>query len=451
MPLICMNLGSLAAPYYHGGGLLPKDTSYRTRVVLTPANFSPKGYWGLRSLSITEVLSAFDWLNIYVQKMIDLKCSAPPIPAFLDLYLRPYVEDLATEDAALARKRSNLDISEVTGMKLVPRKDALLGPFQEADWMEASSYTALPRADSKADLREGNTQIRDSKLEIRSDEHLRNPDLDASAPSLAPETAQAKSGQGRDTNILDSSSQGGNSIETVGLPSVNQDCEKTRERNEQLSENNINLRREALLEEARLAQLEVSVPVNPDLDSLDHDPGSKESLEEIAREMRERKATKSKVDDAAVPEYLWESHLIEDGSPFGETVDVTLLRYFSKGLRSLMLCWWGGKVTLSFLAWLRIEHPVLKDIDEKYKCVERLRETGGETDGWPAIGTLKLAQMPFCEHLVVIGECGLMAPDLFTGDGSRNIRVPLEMVYRCILNQFLQNVVRPRETPRILP
>jgi hypothetical protein len=38
--------------------------------------------------------------------------------------------------------------------------------------------------------------------------------------------------------------------------------------------------------------------------------GTKEVLHEIAREKRERKATKA--DDAAVPEYLWEKHLLND-------------------------------------------------------------------------------------------------------------------------------------------
>jgi hypothetical protein len=49
--------------------------------------------------------------------------------------------------------------------------------------------------------------------------------------------------------------------------------------------------------------------------------------------------------------------------------------------------------------------------------VEMLGETGGETDGWSVIGTLKLAPMPFCERREVIGGCGSMALDLFTGDG----------------------------------
>eukprot|EP00978_Attheya_sp_CCMP212_P016744 scaffold44086_cov55-Attheya_sp.AAC.1 len=148
MPLICMNLGTLAAPYYHGGGLLPKDTGYRTRV-LTPAIFLPKGYWGLRRLSITEVLSAFDWPILYVQKMIDLKCSGcTPYSSLLCPRKvfgggRPYVEEVVvTEDAASSRKRSNLDSSDFTGMQLVPREDALSQPLQEAVWMEAEAIVA---------------------------------------------------------------------------------------------------------------------------------------------------------------------------------------------------------------------------------------------------------------------------------------------------------------------
>jgi hypothetical protein len=38
--------------------------------------------------------------------------------------------------------------------------------------------------------------------------------------------------------------------------------------------------------------------------------GTKEVLEKIGREKRERKATKA--DGALVPEYLWEEHLLHD-------------------------------------------------------------------------------------------------------------------------------------------
>eukprot|EP00978_Attheya_sp_CCMP212_P045651 scaffold354905_cov42-Attheya_sp.AAC.2 len=100
------------------------------------------------------------------------------------------------EAEAIVANHSATQVQALTGLSLDTKKTG----------------SALPRADSKEDPGERNTQIRDSKLEIRSDEHLSIPDLDASVLGLAPETVQAKIGLGRDTNIIDSCSQG------VGAP-----------------------------------------------------------------------------------------------------------------------------------------------------------------------------------------------------------------------------------------
>jgi hypothetical protein len=40
--------------------------------------------------------------------------------------------------------------------------------------------------------------------------------------------------------------------------------------------------------------------------------GTQDILNEVAREKQERKATKS--DDAEIPEYFWEEHLLQDGA-----------------------------------------------------------------------------------------------------------------------------------------
>jgi hypothetical protein len=59
-PLGCKNLGSFAAPYYHGGGLLPGTLDRKTRV-LAPGLYAPKGHWALRPLTVEEVFVAKDF------------------------------------------------------------------------------------------------------------------------------------------------------------------------------------------------------------------------------------------------------------------------------------------------------------------------------------------------------------------------------------------------------
>jgi hypothetical protein len=88
--------------------------------------------------------------------------------------------------------------------------------------------------------------------------------------------------------------------------------------------------------------------------------GSKEVLSEIAREKRERKATKA--DDAVVPEFLWEEHLLEDCPTPWVLVERTRLRRAILLLRTRMLKWWKRRVGRSFLAWLKREYPPEKRV-----------------------------------------------------------------------------------------
>jgi hypothetical protein len=73
-------------------------------------------------------------------------------------------------------------------------------------------------------------------------------------------------------------------------------------------------------------------------------------LEGIAREARERKEA-TKADDAEVPEYLWEEHLLDDGSTswFVSEEDGPKLRRAMNLLQARMLRWWKKKITTSFL------------------------------------------------------------------------------------------------------
>jgi hypothetical protein len=81
------------------------------------------------------------------------------------------------------------------------------------------------------------------------------------------------------------------------------------------------------------------------------------TFEHVARVQREKKATKA--DDAEVPEYLWEQHLVNDANHL-EYFDTTqwtdtqkkALPTLMRGLRKIALKWWKRHVTLSFGKWL---------------------------------------------------------------------------------------------------
>jgi hypothetical protein len=74
--------------------------------------------------------------------------------------------------------------------------------------------------------------------------------------------------------------------------------------------------------------------------------------------LRERKATKS--DDAAVPEYLWLEHLVEDGPSEWLAKQQEGLPAAMDLLRVRMLCWWKKCLTRSFWKWMKKVHPVVK-------------------------------------------------------------------------------------------
>jgi hypothetical protein len=72
---------------------------------------------------------------------------------------------------------------------------------------------------------------------------------------------------------------------------------------------------------------------------------NKAVLEDIAREARQRKATKS--DDAEMPTYLWEDYLMKDGpTPWNAvTTNMPTLRRGMNLMRRRMLAWWKQRVT----------------------------------------------------------------------------------------------------------
>jgi hypothetical protein len=108
----------------------------------------------------------------------------------------------------------------------------------------------------------------------------------------------------------------------------------------------------------------------------------KEEWDRLARcELWERKATKS--DDAAVPEYLWEEHLLRDG-PTPWTIseaDRPKLRSAMNLLRGRMLRWWKKGITTSFLVWTHDRYKGLRAMSSSaLSWVQRQYATFSWTD-----------------------------------------------------------------------
>jgi hypothetical protein len=78
-----------------------------------------------------------------------------------------------------------------------------------------------------------------------------------------------------------------------------------------------------------------------------------------------------KSDDAAVPEYLWEEHLLE-GLKEREWDEIKLVkvRRVATWLRSKMLRWWKRKATTSYIHWQKDKYT-LPDVEDKVEWISR--------------------------------------------------------------------------------
>jgi hypothetical protein len=87
------------------------------------------------------------------------------------------------------------------------------------------------------------------------------------------------------------------------------------------------------------------------------------------RDTRERNATKA--DNAAVPEYLWEEHLLEGVSEQEwDATKLVKIRKLSSWLRSNMLNRWKRNVTASYINWVKEKYE-LDDVKTKIDWVSR--------------------------------------------------------------------------------
>jgi hypothetical protein len=188
-------------------------------------------------------------------------------------------------------------------------------------------------------------------------------------------------------------------------------------------------------------------------------------LEEISQESRERKAVKP--DDADVPEYLWESHLLEEVE--GEDWDEETLkkvRRLTEWLRSKMLRWWKRKGTSSYVSWMKEKYEI-KDSEKiqewmtrKWTCFKNGRE--GVEYQWTEEGELEYKRcwkqqflrtaQDFTPGVMLSEELlrrpgGVGTPALahFTRDGRRSIKKSFEMGCRSTFKVNLPSFCLPNQ------
>eukprot|EP00978_Attheya_sp_CCMP212_P017666 scaffold47333_cov42-Attheya_sp.AAC.3 len=269
------------------GGLLPADVSLETRVI-TPTLFAPKGTWGVRRLSGDELLLAHDWPMF----LIDAVGDAWGLLGFgLDKQRAPgkrqhRLEIESDTDNVRGKVKCGLLINSAP-----PIHDGTEERGPKRNCNDSTDNITVWIAFHKVDNSTvGGSGATPKKLQTSCCHGLtpgRDADYDAEAPSSG-------SKQGRDAN-----------------PETEEESNNTHSK---ISGS-----------EPRLAPYSDSEKgiTRTNLKDASFLGGTTDDklLKAIDRKKRERKATKS--DDAEVPVYLWEEHMINDGD-FGRTQQISL-------------------------------------------------------------------------------------------------------------------------------
>jgi hypothetical protein len=291
-PLGCENLGTLRAPYFHGGGLLPDQIDRKT-LVLTPGVYAPKGKWALRSLTVEEVIVAKDFGSLLPVLIA--------VERLTNQFLHTLVPGkilvaLATQWGCNGGGGSVGSDGGSLGTSFLLERAKTPG-LENPDEARIDVVKDLERRPDLANHDEAPLKRQKLEVELKLEE-LANEDGDSSAPNPSEAAANHR----------------------TSFP-----------------------------------------PVKPSSGFL-NDAGevSETCLDEISREHRQRKAVKS--DNAKVPEYLWEAHLLEGCEGINQNGDViSQVRTVIDWLREQMLRWWKRKVTSSYVAWVKSKYRLTEN------------------------------------------------------------------------------------------
>jgi hypothetical protein len=380
--LSCVNLGTESHPFYHGGGLLPAYLDKRVRV-LAPALFAPKGLWGLRHLTSSEVLVAKDFspstvgklppeliTNSFLANLVPGKCL---VFGFRALFNgggdgEETAESIVRNNEEKTAESIVHNNEEKTAESIVHNNEAKTAEAILLD--NAADCSIEPMAITEAMAITG-AAIMGGGAALTGD---CSSEFMAIASDCAAITGGGVALTG-DCSIEPMAITGDCSIKSMAITG---DCsiksmaitgDRSIASMEAISE--IGMTGDYSIDPMRDSNHSGLVKVESGLALGSQDMVTLKSVSlnnnliSISKDMRERKATKS--DDAPVPMSLWEEHLVDDGTREWTPLARKLLSGACDAWRKRMLIRWKGNVSSTFRRWLNDKYSKeLKEVDDAW-------------------------------------------------------------------------------------
>jgi hypothetical protein len=385
---VCENLGDAARPvYHHGGGWLPAGVIPETWA-LAPGIYAPKGTWVLRALTFGEYFSAHDAPETLIRLLRDdLVLGADPslasmmvpgkcLVAGFRLFNGGGTSLLEKDDTGSDEKGMGMaeDDSLLTEAKGNEEENEEQGDICQGDIHDGAKGNDSLHAQGTAP---GGRLFDQAKLAPPGDVERwpkgTAPDRNfADRANLVHEGVNNKDSEWGRFEGNCRSSKGVTPVSTLPKLDGNRNSQGgswdgTREDNPIFrpppSQGS---------EIYSVPQVKSPVGVRPasqqgealDAAATGNREQQEEALDDGVRQKREQKATKA--DNAEVPEYIWEEHLLNDGPTPWVIEDRARLRRAMDLLWQRMLRWWKQKVTTTFIVWAHKRYPKLEPLDEKY-------------------------------------------------------------------------------------
>ena len=352
-PLVAHNVGSPSFPVYHGRGLLPAFPDLTTKVI-TPSKFVRKGYWGVRTLTSSELLHAHDVGDGMHVVVPSLPSRFAPL-AILRAVLTAVVNSVTRGDSFWSvHSKRTLALDEGPLLRNV-RVRTNEPEFDKEEMDTAMTETCSPLPPKVSDLQKRKDSLDEVPgLTKRSPKRARHP-TNGSVPIV-----QWKRSQGPSSSASDPRSRAcGGSVRPVEVApwasKTQRDCFKPRTSSlacvaEDLHEDVNQNCSGPLSVDAPVPTLETPVP----------------ALETLKQQQdhRERKATKS--DDSPVPTELWKQHLISDGPTPWTTDQAIGLDKAMEVAQKYLLCRWKHRTVSDFQSWWRANHELRLKRSDKW-------------------------------------------------------------------------------------
>eukprot|EP00978_Attheya_sp_CCMP212_P040673 scaffold224742_cov45-Attheya_sp.AAC.1 len=339
------------------GGLLPADVSLKTRVIM-PTLFAPKGTWGIHRLSGNELLLAHDWPMFLIDAVSDAcKVFPPLLPGkCLVAGLRQLLGNRGgllgcglDKQRSVAKRRRHLDDTDNIWGQIkggIPIDSVLSindGTGERASKRNCNDSTDIISDDSLPQVPWILSQLSNFKVDDSNTETDGGSGATSDVPSSGskqgtaanPEMEEKSNNTRSQLNVKDPNREL-KSLQTScghGLTSGKDDDHKAEfpsSGSKQGSDANPETEEESNNTHSKISGSEpggVAAYSDSEKNMAASFLGGRTNdklLKAIDREKRERKATKA--DDAEVPVYLWEEHMINDGDFGRTTADLPRMR-----------------------------------------------------------------------------------------------------------------------------